>query len=77
MEKKILEFNDYTKIIVVNEGEFFTFYEEKIHPSNLCSLKAFVTKARLEHFNNSNTEYFKKIFNGNKCMYCVNGVMFI
>ncbi len=77
MGKKILEFNDYVKIIVVNEGNFFTFYEEKVNPSNLCSLKVFVTKVRLEHFNNENIEYFKKIFNDNKCMCCVNGIMFI
>jgi hypothetical protein len=77
MGKKILEFNDYVKIIVVNEGNFFTFYEEKVNPNNLCSLKVFVTKVRLEHFNNGNIEYFKKIFNDNKCMCCVNGIMFI
>jgi hypothetical protein len=74
---KTLEFNDYTKIIVTKKGDFFYFYEDIINPKSQCALKAFVTKRRLEYFNNRNVEYFKKLFNGENCFKSVNGIMFI
>lgn len=74
---KVLEFNDYTKIIVIKKGDFFYFYEDIVSSKNQCSLKAFVTQSRLEHFNNGNIEYFKDLFNRENCFKSVNGVMFI
>ena len=74
---KKLEFNDYTKIIVIKKGDFFYFYEDIVNPKNQCSLKAFVTKERLKHFNNRNIEHFQNLFNGENCFGAVDGVMFI